>query len=67
MTFILSAAKKESVCFELKAGDVFSAEPHVSLAHCVSEDFEAKDGISKLFKERYGNEDQLLVQSKPKL
>jgi len=53
-----------SLCFAVKAGDVFSAEDGVSLAHCVSEDFEAKDGISKIFKERYGNTTDLLAQSK---
>jgi len=62
--FLKKFPKKESLCFAVKAGDVFSAEVGVSLAHCVSEDFEAKDGISKIFKERYGNTTDLLAQSK---
>lgn len=60
----LKKAKKDSYCFVVKQGDVFSAHPSVSLAHCVSEDFEAKDGVTKQFKERYGNLQSLLDQSK---
>lgn len=61
--FLKRFPKKDSVCFAVKQGDVFSANPSVSLAHCVSEDFEAKDGVTKQFKERYGNIQNLLDQN----
>ncbi len=59
--------KKDKLCFSLKSGDVFSAEPNVSLAHCVSEDFNPVDGVGKEFKERFGNTANLLAQSNTKI
>jgi len=61
--FLKRFPKKDGLCFVVKQGDVFSAHPSVSLAHCVSEDFEAKDGVTKQFKERYGNIQNLLDQN----
>lgn len=61
--FLKRFPKKDNFCFVVKQGDVFSAHPSVSLAHCVSEDFEAKDGVTKQFKERFGNLQNLLDQN----
>lgn len=55
--------KKENLCFQVKQGDVLTAPANFSLAHCVSEDFEAKDGITKQFKERFGNIENLIAQN----
>lgn len=63
MKYLNRFAKKSGLCFQQKNGDLFSAEPHVSLAHCVSEDLEAKDGITKQFKERFGRVDELKAQN----
>lgn len=56
--------KEGALSFEVKNGDVFSAPSTASLAHCTSEDFEAKDGVTKQFKDRFGGVDKLVAQSK---
>lgn len=63
LKFLKRFPKKESLCFEVRSGDVFSSKADVSLAHCVSEDLEAKDGVSKEFKEQFGNTEDLLAQN----
>ena len=40
-------------------GDLFSAPPNVSLAHCVSADFAMKKGIAKTFRNKFGRINQL--------
>lgn len=56
-------SNKDGLSFEVKQGDVFSAESDVSLAHCVSEDFDPKDGVTKQFKDRFGRVNDLLSQN----
>lgn len=64
LKYVSRFGKKDTVGFEVKSGDLFSAPIDVSLVHCVSEDFEAKDGIAKQFKDRFGAVDKLIAQSK---
>ena len=41
-------------------GDLFSAPPSSSLAHCISKDCRLGKGIAKLFKQKYGRIDELM-------
>ena len=43
-------------------GDLFSAPPNASLAHCVSADFAMKKGIAKTFRNKFGRINQLRQQ-----
>ena len=55
---------KENLCFTFTKGDLFSAPPDASLAHCVSEDFRMGKGIATEFKKRFEGVNDLLSQSK---
>lgn len=44
-------------------GDLFAGNSE-SIAHCVSEDFEMSLGIAKIFKNKFGNVENLLNQEK---
>ncbi|RNA12503.1 O-acetyl-ADP-ribose deacetylase 1 [Brachionus plicatilis] len=54
--------EKDQLCFQVVNGDLFTVDPDVSLAHCVSEDFKMGKGIAKEFKKRFGSVDQLIGQ-----
>ena len=43
-------------------GDLFSAPPNVSLAHCVSADLAMRKGIAKTFKQAFGRVSELKGQ-----
>ena len=43
-------------------GDLFSAPPNVSLAHCVSADFAMRKGIAKTFRVKFGRVNELVQQ-----
>ena len=43
-------------------GDLFSAHPHSSLAHCVSHDLAMGAGIAVVFKRKFGRLDELRSQ-----
>ena len=43
-------------------GDLFSAPPNVSLAHCVSADLAMRKGIAKTFKQAFGRVSELKEQ-----
>ena len=45
-------------------GDLFSVEPEWALAHCVGSDFVMGAGIAKEFRDKYGNVDWLLENSR---
>jgi hypothetical protein len=43
-------------------GDLFSAPSNVSLAHCVSKDMAMSKGIAKLFRDKFGQINELKKQ-----
>ena len=53
----------ESLILREIVGDLFAAPSDHSLAHCVSEDLHMSQGIAKQFKNRFGNIEELLLQS----
>ena len=48
--------------YEEKPGDLFSCDPHASLAHCISADIAMGKGIAVLFKKKFGGVDELKRQ-----
>lgn len=44
-------------------GDLFSASSNTSLAHCVSQDMHMSKGIATLFRDRFGQVNELKNQS----
>ena len=49
--------------FQEIRGDLFSAPANVSLAHCVSVDMSMSKGIATLFRDKFGQIDNLKKQS----
>ena len=47
-----------------KRGDLFSTQPEVPLAHCISRDCKMGKGIAASFKERYGGIEKLQAVQK---
>jgi hypothetical protein len=62
--FVFVADQKDVLCFEEKEGDLFSVGENVSLAHCVSTDFDMSKGIAVEFKNRFGRVEELLSHRK---
>ncbi len=51
------------LAFRETRGDLFSAPSDTSLAHCVSTDMQMSKGIAKLFRDKFGQVDELKNQS----
>ena len=49
--------------FHELTGDLFSVDTDVSLAHCVSEDFQMSKGIAKIFRDKFARVNELKSQS----
>ena len=52
-----------TLVFREVTGDLFSVDADVSLAHCVSEDFQMSKGIAKLFRIKFACVNELKAQS----
>merc|ERR1712004_621072 len=57
-----SKADKKVNLVEERNGDLFSAAPTMSLAHCISRDCAMRKGIAKQFRDKFGRVDEIVQQ-----
>ena len=55
-------AHKKVNLVEERTGDLFSAAPTMSLAHCISRDCAMRKGIAKQFRDKFGRVDEIVQQ-----
>ena len=55
-------SKQEDMVVEERMGDLFSASPSISLAHCISKDINMSAGIALAFKKEFGRVEKLRQQ-----